>query len=165
MKEARILLIDDEEKIHESFKLIFDREINATDTPKGVKDPLFEGTQEDDLKFKITIDSCKSGDEGIKKFKEAIESKNHYHLVICDMRMPPGKDGKMTLEEISVLAGSKLTAFVCTAFSDYDINEVKSSIKGEKHFLGWIEKPFTAEDVKDMILIRLEMVTIGEPDL
>ena len=43
--------------------------------------------------FGIKVDSVKNGDELIKKFKEQIEKKEPYDIILTDINMEPGMDG------------------------------------------------------------------------
>jgi signal transduction histidine kinase len=77
--------------------------------------------------------------------KTAVSSDQHYALAFVDMRMPPGWDGLQTIERLWSVDPS-LQVVICSAYSDYDWDEVLGRLN-RPHKLLVIKKPFEAVEV------------------
>src|SRR5438105_15787149 len=100
LRNHRILVIDDNEAIHEDFRKVLAARNDrvALDELKSAllgapADPLPENTYQ--------IDSALQGQEGCDKVKAAVQSGRPYALAFVDMRMPPGWDGLETTDRKS----------------------------------------------------------------
>lgn len=157
MNSFRVLLIDDEKDIHRAFQKIFENEISFS-TPK-VSDDLFDDDEVSTDDYKLELISAYSGEEGIDIFTKQKDKNEPVHLVVCDMRMPPGMNGKDTLVSISRMS-KNLVAIICTAYSDYSADDIKREMTNNP-FLGWVEKPFLPQDLRDIIFSKLEIFKLS----
>lgn len=150
-----VLLVDDEKSIHESFIKIFENELNGTNLE--IPDTDFFGSSESSKKsdFSIKFTHCYQGNEAINIFNKSIQDGKKFDLVICDIRMPPGIDGKTTLSELSKI-DEKTIFLVCSAYSDYTIDDIRQSIINNPQ-VGVIEKPFNSEYVRELVQMKLEL--------
>jgi signal transduction histidine kinase len=91
------------------------------------------------------IESAYQGAEALARVQSAVSADQHYALAFVDMRMPPGWDGLQTIEKLwSVDPG--LQVVICSAYSDYDWDEVLGRLKRPDKLLV-IKKPFEAVEV------------------
>ena len=96
----RVLVIDDNEAIHDDFRTIL--------TPGGPSADLVDDEQAlfgdakqpavDEVNFEV--DCALQGQEGYQKVVAAVAAGNPYHLAFVDMRMPPGWDGVQTIQKL-----------------------------------------------------------------
>lgn len=155
MKNYTVLLIDDDLSIHESVKTLFKYEIQGED----IQVDSFFGddttVEEDSIPFRIELISAFQGAEGVELYKKLQSENKKIDLVLCDIRMPPGQDGKVTIEELYKLE-AKLIALVCSAYSDHSLDEIKATIP-HKAMITWLEKPFIPAEAREIISVYLEM--------
>jgi signal transduction histidine kinase len=142
----RVLVVDDNQAIHADFAKILTRPpaasalddlerlaLGAPATAIQVEMPCYE------------IESAFQGAEALARVQTAVSSAQHYALAFVDMRMPPGWDGLQTIEKLwSVDPG--LQVVICSAYSDYDWDEVLARLKQLDRLLV-IKKPFEAVEV------------------
>jgi len=87
--------------------------------------------------------TAKDGEEAVLKYRQAVDQKISFDLVILDMTVPGGMGGKEAVKQIlSIDKNAKV--IVC---SGYSTDPVMSKFR-EFGFVGKIEKPFTAEQFK-----------------
>ncbi len=136
---ARILIVDDNRRIHEDFDLVFfsrqrnleleadQKEIYGQFDPPAVVRPAFE------------LDHALSGNEGIEKTQRSIAEGHPYQVAFVDIRMP-GMDGVETIERIWSV-DSRVQAVICTAFADYRWEDLARRL-GQSDKLLILKKPF-----------------------
>ncbi|KIH81691.1 putative bifunctional diguanylate cyclase/phosphodiesterase [Pseudomonas batumici] len=142
----RILIIDDTPSIHEDFRKIL--------CPDGVEDDLQSAEQAlfgDTLTRQVErfdLDSAFQGQEGLAKVEQALLQGQPYAMAFIDMRMPPGWDGLQTLERLWQ-ADPKLQVALCTAYSDYSLDEMNDRIEmGDRLLI--LKKPFDAIEIRQL---------------
>ncbi len=153
MSIVNILIIDDNKDIHNSILRIFNKRTQIESELFG-EDNILEpdGTQ-------YNFFSAYQGEEAVEVFKKQIEKNNPIDLVICDMRMPPGMDGKETLVELSQ-QGTPIKGFICSAYSDYSIEEVIKLLPSESN-VDFISKPFLPDEIKDLLKKKVNELNLG----
>jgi len=142
---TKVLVVDDNQAIHADFAKILNRpptvagldalERLALGAPAStpMEMPAYE------------IESAFQGAEALARVETAVNCGKHYALAFVDMRMPPGWDGLQTIEKLwSVDPG--LQVVICSAYSDYDWDEVLGRLKQPDRLLV-IKKPFEAVEV------------------
>lgn len=143
---TKVLVVDDNQAIHADFIKILTRPqtplgldelerraLGGSHTPSAGDIPVYE------------IVSAFQGTEALERVKSASSANEHYALAFVDMRMPPGWDGLQTIEQLwSVDPG--LQVVICSAYSDYDWDEVLERLKRPDKLLV-IKKPFEAVEV------------------
>ncbi|MCP4605868.1 MAG: response regulator [Proteobacteria bacterium] len=159
MNNRRILIVDDNQQIHEDFKQILtNRHSYIPDLPKDhwhhkAKDlfgtsPLDETNQPEKPIF--TLDCAHQGKEAYQKVVAAVEEGHPYAVIFTDMRMPPGWDGIQTIRHIWEVDPYAEVA-ICTAFADYSWEEILKEL-GPTDQLQFLRKPFDTVSVQQMAL-------------
>jgi CheY-like chemotaxis protein len=110
----RILLIDDNESIHQDFRKILNPVMPGKATLASAAAEIFGQTGSKDREEEFEIDSAFQGQEGLEKVQKSLAEKRPYALAFVDLRMPPGWDGIETIRRIwSEYAD--LQVVICTA--------------------------------------------------
>ena len=142
---TRILIIDDEEAVRESFRDVLAP--RARNDVAGAAARLLLGETEappaTELAFEV--DLAESGRRGLERVREAQREGRPYAAIFCDMRMP-GWDGLETVQRIRELDEKAEVVFV-TAYSDHSIDTIAARV-GEN--VGYFVKPFANEEVRQL---------------
>ena len=135
----RILVVDDNESIHDDF-----RKILAGPRPTGaagiLEAKLFD---EPDHRRRIAdfeVDFAFQGQDAFELVREARLGGRPYALAFVDVRMPPGWDGIETTARLWEIEPD-LQVVICTAFSDYSWSEMTDKL-GNSDRLLILKKPF-----------------------
>ena len=150
-----ILLVDDNESIHEDIESILSNSVSKEDEElKGIEDELFGSSPNEQEKagniVNYEIDHAYQGMEAVEMVSEAYETGNPYALIFMDVRMPPGIDGIQTIKQI--WEDYPYTEIViCTAYSDYSWDKIVSNL-GSTDKLLFMKKPFDATALKQIAL-------------
>ncbi len=149
MQQHRILLVDDNEAIHEDIETILkgfqkDREI------EDIEDRLFgsssEENKEEDVEVSYAIDHAYQGQEAVEMVEEAKKEGDPYSLTFMDVRMPPGMDGIQAIKNIWDI-NPYTEVVICTAYSDYSWDEIVQTLGNTDKFL-FMRKPFDSTALK-----------------
>lgn len=141
----RILIIDDNEDIHEDFRKILQP---ISSNLKELKQAVFGQTHTEVEIPLYEIDSAYQGEEGFELVKKSIDTLRPYFMTFVDIRMPPGLNGVEIIEKIWSI-DPDLQTVICTAYSDYTWQEL--IVK-----LGWsdrlliLKKPFDSIEVRQL---------------
>lgn len=156
MKKSRILVVDDEKSIIDSYHRILEASQNQpqSDFHKSAasifsandSEPVETELHLKDDPFEI-IDAL-NGTEAIQAVKNAREENNPINLVFLDMRMPPGIDGRETAKRIREI-DKAVEIVIMTAYSDYSFAEIVQEVGTEERLL-YLKKPFTAEQIEQL---------------
>src|SRR4051812_10034460 len=116
-KNCRILVIDDNESIHNDIRRILTPIANEFRSVKLGRALLgMQSSAQKERIEKFEIDSCYQGSDALEKVRQAKAGQQPYAFVIVDVRMPPGWDGIETLDRIWQ-EDPDLQAAICTAYS------------------------------------------------
>lgn len=145
---TRILVIDDEESIRNSFREILvprrrdyselreaSAELFGDDTPRPAGSETFQAE----------LHEAESGARGLDLVKEAVEEDRPYAVIFVDMRMP-GWNGLETVQRIRE-HDSRAEVIFITAYSDYSIEDVVSKAGAN---VGYLTKPFAPEEIRQL---------------
>ncbi|MGA9671647.1 MAG: EAL domain-containing protein [Terracidiphilus sp.] len=141
----RILIVDDNESIHDDLKkILLAREVD------------FELAADEALLFGTTvapgvvfdIDSAFQGQEGLERVEQAKAEGQPYALAFVDVRMPPGWDGVETIGHLWQV-DPKLQIVICTAHSDYNWNDISLRLGVSDNFVV-LKKPFDIIEVSQL---------------
>jgi len=144
----RILIIDDTNSIHEDFRKIL--------CPTGVVDDLQSAEQAlfgdtvtvSHAEQVFELDSAFQGREGLARVEQALIEGRPYAMAFIDMRMPPGWDGLETIERLWQV-DPKLQVALCTAYSDYSLEDMNERIEmGDRLLI--LKKPFDAIEIRQL---------------
>jgi len=154
----RILLVDDNQSIHEDFRKILAPDDAAqaaglmdaraaflgagSTAPAAAAQPTFE------------LESALQGQAAHELVRVAIGEGQPFALAFVDMRMPPGWDGVETIQALWDL-DPNLQIVICTAFSDYSWEETVSKL-GVTDKLLILKKPFDAIEIRQMASALIE---------
>ena len=145
-QNRRILLVDDNEAIHEDFRRVLLRRDTGTDLDDRAA-ALFgsgrAGTPPALPSFEL--DFALQGEDAATMVARAREEKRPYALAFVDMRMPPGWDGLTTIVRLWEI-DPKLQVVICTAYSDRSWDEIQSSLLARENWL-ILKKPFDKVEV------------------
>jgi signal transduction histidine kinase/BarA-like signal transduction histidine kinase len=151
----RILLVDDNEAIHEDIELIISINKNRSDKElRQLENELFgSSSQEKPEVLSETvydIDHAYQGEEAIQMVNDAEAAGDPYALVFMDVRMPPGMNGIETIQEI--WDDHPYTEIViCTAYSDYSWDQIVENLGNTDNLL-LMKKPFDVTALKQTAL-------------
>ena len=127
---TRILIVDDNESIHEDFRKVLIREENADVAElDDLEAELFGEDEPEDSKPKegevlvYEVDSALQGQEALAMVDKAAEEGRPYSLIFMDVRMPPGWDGIETISRIWI-KHPYVEMVLCTAYSDYTWDDI-----------------------------------------
>lgn len=158
----RVLIIDDNEAIHDDFRKI----LGATHESSELDDleaHLFgEPSDTAATESKITFDLsfATQGQDGYDMVVRSIEEEKPYALAFVDMRMPPGWDGLETIERLWKV-DPKLHIAICTAFADYSWREIIQRV-GHTDQLLIVKKPFDNVEVIQLATSLTEKWSLRE---
>lgn len=145
-KNRRILIVDDNQAIHEDFRKILanapagDSELEAAESALFGEDAPAKANYTD---YELTFAS--QGQEALEQTKEALAQKTPFALAFVDVRMPPGWDGIETTTHLWE-ADPDLQVVICTAYSDYSWDEMIGKF-GQSDRLVILKKPFDNVEV------------------
>jgi len=164
---TRILIVDDNESIHEDFRKVLIHEKNEDYAAlDDLEAELFDDdekkpknkTPDDVLKYEV--DSALQGQEALAMVNKAAQENRPYALVFMDVRMPPGWDGIETISRIW-LKHPYVEMVLCTAYSDYTWDNIVEKL-GSSDKLLFLRKPFDAVAVQQMALSLIKKWNLGE---
>ena len=139
-QNCRILVIDDNQSIHEDFRSILCHNEHRDEQIEAVETALFGESPNIGTTPSFTMDSALQGREGWLKVQQAVAAGQPYAVAFVDMRMPPGWDGVETIRRIWQV-DPDLQIVICTAFSDYSREEMIQQI-GHSDNMVILKKPF-----------------------
>ena len=112
----RLLMIDDNPRIHEDYrKILTGREQASVSSAEAA---LF-GEQPEQAGPTFDVDSAMQGRDGVERARRALDEGRPYSVAFVDMRMPPGWDGLETIEQLWKI-DPEVQVVVCSAYTDYD---------------------------------------------
>jgi len=152
----RILIIDDNDAIHESFRKILLLEDPSVELDEDEAFLFGEDTQHKDGSAlrEIRLSFASQGQEGLEKILDARRERDPFAVAFVDMRMPPGWDGLETISQIWREV-PEIEVVICTAFSDYSWDEVVEKL-GRTDRLLIVKKPFDPLEIQQLALALTE---------
>ena len=146
----RILIVDDNPRIHEDFRKILSPSSRDCAAASRLAAAFFEENQPAAHRISFELDSAYQGQEGLEMVKKALAENRPYAMAFVDVRMPPGWDGIETISHIWEV-NPQLQIVVCTAYSDYSWEELLAKI-GQPDNLVILKKPFDTIEVQQLAL-------------
>lgn len=164
---TRILIVDDNESIHQDFRKVLIHETNVDHAE--LDDLEAELFGEDDAAaeektavalLNYEVDSALQGQEALAMVDKAAQEGRPYSLIFMDVRMPPGWDGIETISRIWI-KHPYIEMVLCTAYSDYTWDDIIAKL-GSSDKLLFLRKPFDAVAVQQMALSLIKKWNLGE---
>ncbi|TVQ01363.1 MAG: hybrid sensor histidine kinase/response regulator [Balneolaceae bacterium] len=154
-KKNRILLVDDNEAIHEDItSILTSHRENTNPKLQSIEEKLFGANDRslNDLTENIDyeIDHAYQGKDAIQLVDQAEADGKPYSLIFMDVRMPPGMDGIQTTKKIRE-KHPYTEIVICTAYSDYSWSQIIQNL-GYSDKLLFMKKPFDATSLKQTAL-------------
>ncbi len=140
----RILVIDDNESIHEDFRKIL-APPKDSDSLDQARVALFGEPPSVLFRERYEVDFTDQGQKGLGLLQSAQREGCPYAMAFVDMRMPPGWDGLETIEHLWYV-DPDLEIVICTAYSDHPWEDVSRRI-GSTDKLLILMKPFNSIEV------------------
>ena len=147
-KNRRILVIDDNRKIHEDFRKILVAPRTASTALADMEAVLFEENKLSRQATEYEIDSAYQGEEGFALVEQSRQGHRPYAVAFVDMRMPPGWDGVETVQRIWGV-DPDLQVVICTAYSDCSWDDMMEKV-GQSDRLLILKKPFDSVEVAQL---------------
>ena len=141
----RVLVIDDNESIHDDFHKILDPPAD-THALAALEADLFGGSAKPRERF--TLDSALQGEAGYRKVVAARAAGQPFALAFVDMRMPPGWDGMLTATRI-LADDPTIQVVICTAYADHSWEEMEQGFGAVDRVL-ILKKPFDNIEVRQL---------------
>jgi signal transduction histidine kinase len=146
----RILAIDDESAVHETYDAIFESKM---DSELDELDLLLGGPGPEESEFAMfALEHAMSGKEGLQKIVEAIDVNNPFAVIYLDMRMPMGWDGLETAQHIREI-DQEVRIILITAYMDHSLTDIRKKIGVKFEFLS---KPV---DSNELLQLTLSLAT------
>ncbi|MGC3958068.1 MAG: helix-turn-helix domain-containing protein [Verrucomicrobiota bacterium] len=150
---ARLLIIDDNQTIHDAFDGIFAPDVSTSKLEAAEAVLYGLDSKPSRLKPHYEVDHALSGLDGVEKTRAALAASRPYQLAFVDVRMP-GIDGIETIQRIWQL-DSQIQTVICTAYSDYRWEQLAERL-GQTDRLLVLKKPFHDVEVMQMASAMVE---------
>lgn len=150
MLNRRILVVDDNQAIHDDFRKILLVPAHGSDELSAMEGMLFDERPAAPAppRGDFLIDSAFQGQEALGRVEQSVHQNSPYALAFVDVRMPPGWDGIETIERLWRVDPA-LQVVICTAFSDHSWQSIAQRL-GDSDNLVILKKPFDAIEVTQM---------------
>ncbi len=146
-KNRRILVIDDNQAIHEDFRKILSGDDEVSDLA-AAEAAIFGDISEPHGSEGFLIECADQGQIGLTLVQKALQAQRPFAMAFVDMRMPPGWDGVETIEEFWKV-DPDLQIVICTAYSDHHWGEMTRRL-GNSDKLLILRKPFDLIEVQQL---------------
>lgn len=157
----KILIIDDQESIHDAFRKTLAGRENRNAELDSLESALFDTPIDaDDIDHGFELDFAFQGQQGYEMVCEAKSRGTPYGLAFVDMRMPPGWDGVETIQKLWEV-DPELQIVVCTAYSDRVWKDICNQL-GKVDQLLLLNKPFASEYVLSLACALTEKRALME---
>ncbi|HET7131646.1 MAG TPA: ATP-binding protein [Gammaproteobacteria bacterium] len=143
----RILLVDDNENIHDDFRRVLDP-APAGDAELTVLTQALFGDAPPATAQSYELDSAFQGEEALAKVEAALATNRPYALAFVDVRMPPGWDGVRTTTEL-LRTDPHMSVVICSAYSDHSFEDMAKAF-GETDRVLILKKPFDTVEVRQL---------------
>ncbi len=154
-RRIRVLVADDDQQVLECYQSAFSSAsaVDVLATLNELAAELFDEQEEtlDRPEFDVTV--CDQGEDAVALVEAACSADDPFHVVILDIRMPPGIDGVEAGSRIRAIDSEAEIIFV-SGFSDVPIEELQRRVP-PKTQLHYFNKPISftqlANDVATMV--------------
>ena len=141
----RILVIDDNENIHEDFRTVLEPDDKEQVDVSKEEEAIFGSAGSPSKHPEFEIHSALQGKEGVEMASQALKEGGPFAVAFVDMRMPPGLDGLETIRQLWK-TDPDIQIVICTAYSDYSWQDIYNEF-GYTHQLLILKKPYDNVEV------------------
>jgi len=135
LNNRRLLVVDDQEVIHFSFRTVF-------------SSPVAAGAAGESGIETYEVDYATSGEAALNIVRDGAGANEPHALAFVDMYMPQGWDGVETITRLWEVA-PELQIVLCTAFTDYSWSQVIMRL-GKTDQLLILKKPFDKFEARQL---------------
>ena len=147
----RILIVDDNESIHDDFRKILCRPAQSNKMLDKAAAALFGRPLPEPPSFcEFELAHAQQAQEGINLVDEAVAQGRPFALAFVDVRMPPGCDGVETVRRLWAI-DPHLQVVICTAHSDYSLEQILERLERTDRLL-ILKKPFDNVEVSQLAI-------------
>lgn len=147
MSQPRILIVDDEPAMHDSYARALGRgrmaEAGALDAFAA---ELWDDVEEAPAEVEAALTHVYQGLEAVAEVERARAAGEPFAVAFIDIRMPPGIDGRETAKRIRA-ADPDIALVIVTGYSDFSPLEI-SRVAGPADKIFYIAKPFEVAEVR-----------------
>lgn len=164
-RNIRILVIDDQEAIHQDYRKIIGAKKPEHAQLTSLAADLFndEPSSPSEAAAEFDIDSAFQGKDGYRMVQTALEEGRPYAMAFVDIRMPPGWDGIETVQHIWSV-DPEILVVLCTAYSDYTLDAMVAKLGRNDRFLV-LKKPFENIEVRQFAIALTERWSLARTDV
>ena len=157
--QRRVLIIDDQQEIHETFERVFARSKRNEDEladfeSRFLNESPSSGALDADQRPTYNLHHASGGEEGLQLVRESVRCGQRFSVAFVDMRMPGGMDGLETTEKLWQI-DPFLHVVICTAHSDHTWDDVLARL-GYNDKLLLLKKPFESDEARQLALALSE---------
>ena len=149
MLNTRLLVVDDEDYILQSYAKILSAEENESATASTLakrKGQLSETSASNYPNY--TLFFAHSGEEAVQIQLEEAKLNNKFSVAFVDMKMPGGMDGLETIKQLREKDPDVLCAVV-TAYTDRSVLQISSAFESADDWL-YFNKPFNKGELQQL---------------
>jgi diguanylate cyclase (GGDEF)-like protein len=163
LNRRRILIIDDQEAIHEDYRKIICPVRPRRAAFSEVESQLFGDELADESEGELyEVDSAFQGRDAVTLVEKALAEGKPYAVAFVDIRMPPGWDGIQTVRKIWAI-DPEILIVLCSAYSDYSWEDIVRELGRTDRFL-ILRKPFDNVEVRQCAAALTERWVIARAD-
>ncbi|WP_322965547.1 putative bifunctional diguanylate cyclase/phosphodiesterase [Sphingomonas fuzhouensis] len=142
----RILIVDDEPAVHDSYGLCFSGRDGTLDAMAAALfgEPADEGSAD----YALERRHCLQGEEALAAVEQAMADGTPFAVAFIDIRMPPGIDGRETARRIRAI-DPDINLVIVTGYSDFSPAEI-GKVAGPADKIFYIAKPFEVTEIQQM---------------
>ncbi len=144
----RILIVDDEPAMHDSYRRSFAGQRSDGGAALGTMAADLFGTAAEDAPEERTDFALAHATQGLDAVADVVGALSEgapFAVAFIDVRMPPGIDGRETAQRIRAL-DPEINIVIVTGFSDFSPVEI-SKVAGPADKIFYIAKPFEVAEV------------------
>jgi CheY-like chemotaxis protein len=148
-RNNRILVVDDNEAIHDDFKKILHAAAGGMAAQVDqLADALFDETTVVGPLLDFQTTHALQGQDALQLVINSLDERSPFAMAFVDVRMPPGWNGVETVERIWK-HDNEIEVVLCTAYSDFSWEEIAGRLTQPERLL-ILRKPFDPLEVRQL---------------
>lgn len=158
----RILIIDDQEHIHQDYRKVLEQSASTTELDLVAAELFGDAPANSAPGPAFELNTAFQGKEGLEQVIGALAEGRPYALAFVDIRMPPGWDGVETVQRIWEV-DPEILIVLCSAYSDYSWEQMSTELGRTDRFLV-LRKPFENTEVRQCAMAMTERWLLARKD-